>query len=158
MIPANLAEWVRRYQIPFAAMAELAAILNVDPPAGAIPTHKDEAFVQSTVRLEAARQGHWLGRNNVGALKDATGRVVRYGLANDSAKVNERIKSGDLIGWKRTLITPEMVGHTYARFWSVECKRPGWRYSGDDRERAQAAWATLVLVNGGDAQFSTGQI
>lgn len=158
MIPAGLADWVRRWGIPYPAVVELAALHNVqpreEPPAWGA---KDEAFVQSTARLQAARAGDWLGRNNVGALKDERGRLVRYGLANDSAKVNTVIKSGDLIGWKRLMIEPSHVGTLVAQFWSLECKRPGWTYTGTEREVAQFNWANFVTANGGLASFTTGE-
>ncbi|MNE94659.1 hypothetical protein D3C80_1926510 [compost metagenome] len=49
-----------------------------------------------------------------------------------------------------------MVGQKLAQFVSVEVKRPGWRFAGTDRERAQQAWVNLVAANGGHAFFSTG--
>jgi hypothetical protein len=84
--------------------------------------------------------------------------VVRYGLANDSAKVNAQVKSGDLIGLYRLTVTPDMVGQVIGQFWSLECKRPGWRYAGTPREVAQANWAALVVANGGRASFTTGEL
>src|ERR1700677_1701677 len=81
-----------------------------------------ESQVQSLVRLEAARKNIRLWRNNVGVLQDETGRPVRYWLANDSKALNEKIKSGDLVGWRPMLITPAMIGATVAQFVSRECK------------------------------------
>ena len=46
------------------------------------------AAVQAAVRLEAARMGILLFRNNVGALIDVRGIPVRYGLANESTQIN----------------------------------------------------------------------
>lgn len=116
-----------------------------------------EASTQSAVRLEAARRGARLFRNNVGVLVDAKGRPVRFGLANDSAAVNRVVKSADLIGWEPVLITPDMVGSVIARFLSVECKAPDWRLDPrDPHEMAQVAWAQLVISGGGRAIFATG--
>jgi hypothetical protein len=116
-----------------------------------------EALTQSAVRLEAARRGFHLFRNNVGVLVDIKGRPVRFGLANDSAAVNRAVKSADLIGWEPVVITPDMVGQTIARFLSVECKPAGWRFDPrDEHELAQAAWAQLVINAGGRALFATG--
>lgn len=122
-----------------------------------------ESRVQALVRLEAPHAGVRLWRNNVGVLRDETGRPVRYGLANDTAALNGRIKSGDLIGWRKTLITPEFVGHHVAVFISRECKAEDWmpapptdvaRFA---REEAQRRWCSLVNADGGDARFATGQ-
>lgn len=117
-----------------------------------------EATIQAKVRLEAARQGICLFRNNVGVLKDATGRPIRYGLANDSSRINGVVKSGDLIGWLPLVITQEHVGQTIAQFTSLECKAGGWEYSGTEREKAQLAWIRLVIAGGGYAKFTTGDI
>ena len=119
----------------------------------------NEASVQSIVRLEAARRGWQLWRNNVGVLLDAKGRPVRYGLANDSKAVNQNVKSADLIGIRPVVVTPDMVGQIIGQFVSIECKHDGWRPSmTDEHEMAQARWAELVLLAGGYAIFSTGQI
>lgn len=116
-----------------------------------------ESRVQSLVRLEASQFDTKLWRNNVGVLLDATGRPVRYGLANDSAALNRVLKSGDLIGWRTIIVTPDMVGRRIARFVSRECKPEGWRYTGTEREVAQLAWADLINAAGGDAAFATGE-
>lgn len=115
-----------------------------------------EAKVQSLVRIEAAKNGVWLTRNNVGALRDDNGRPVRYGMANESKQQNERIKSGDLIGLAKRLITPRDVGTIIGQFYSRECKPEGWTYTGTEREVAQLAWANFINANGGDACFVTG--
>lgn len=116
---------------------------------------KLEDEVQSELRLKIAREGRTtVFRNNSGATQDKTGRVIRYGLANDSARVNEVLKSHDLIGWTRTVITPDMVGKTVAVFTSIECKREGWKSDPKDkRETAQRTWADAVNGNGGIARF-----
>ncbi len=125
-------------------------------PAEAPGAGKSEAWAQSVVRLEASEKGVKLFRNNVGVLEDKTGRPVRYGLGNDSPKMNEVIKSGDLIGLKSVIITPAMIGHRFGQFVSVECKSPGWQFTGTSREKAQLAWANLVNSMGGMACFATG--
>lgn len=125
------------------------------------PPPTSEAYVQSLVRLEAPAKGVRLWRNNVGVLLDANGRPVRYGLANDSATLNRELKSGDLIGWRPVLITPDMVGRVIAQFVSRECKPADWRpaLSGDrwEHEEAQRRWAKLINDAGGDACFATGE-
>lgn len=125
------------------------------------PPPISEAYVQSVVRLEAPAKGVRLWRNNVGVLLDKSGRPVRYGLANDSRGLNEKLKSADLIGWRRVLITPDMVGRLIAQVVSRECKPPDWRpaLTGAlfEHEEAQRAWARIINEDGGDACFATGE-
>jgi hypothetical protein len=149
----NLFEWARKHDVSREALNELLgmSVQYARPPKG-----DDESAVQSAVRLEAARSGVQLFRNNVGVLADKTGRPVRYGLANDSTAVNKVIKSADLIGWRTVHIGQEHVGTYIAQFVSRECKHPGWTWKGSERELAQAAWAALVASAGGDAQFVNG--
>lgn len=119
-------------------------------------TTASEARVQSEVRLEAARYGVHLWRNNVGVLTDDRGRPVRYGLANDSAQLNAVLKSSDLVGWRPVVVTPDMVGRTLAVFCARECKAEGWTFRGTDREIAQQRWLDMINQNGGDAAFVSG--
>lgn len=151
----NLEEWATRWNIPPQAFAELAACSIVEPDPDALVGGKSEAFVQSTVRLEAAHASPpcFLWRNNVGAGKLASGNFVRFGLGNDSKKLNERMKSGDLIGGRSIVITSAMVGSRFLQFVSRECKREDWKYRGTAEENAQLAWATLINSLGGDAQI-----
>lgn len=126
-------------------------------PKGVAGEGKSESWAQSLVRIEASRKGVYLFRNNVGALKDATGRVVRYGLGNDSASLNEVLKSSDLIGWRPFLVRREHIGHTVAQVVAREMKEPGWQYSGDAHEKAQLAFLNLLNSCGGDGAFATGE-
>ena len=153
-----LAEWAATWHVPPEALDDLRRRLGSEPPPPppAAQGHS-EAWAQSAVRIEAAARGMRLWRNNCGALLDQRGVPVRYGLANDSKALNERIKSADLIGIKPVKITPAHVGGTIGQFMSREIKAPGWRYRGDEHERAQLAWALLVTSLGGDAAFATGR-
>lgn len=117
---------------------------------------KSEAEVQAELRLLAPQRGETLWRNNVGVLRDERGVPVRYGLANETKAMNQRWKSADLIGWRRVVVTPDMVGQTLAVFTSYEVKYEGWRYTGAGRESAQKAWADLVTLAGGYACFWAG--
>lgn len=147
------------------AAAELAALLvaGSGPASGASPTD-NEAKVQAAARLSIAQQGALSWRNNVGATPakcpkcNAPGQPVRYGLANDSTKLNKFIKSSDLILLIPRLITADMVGSRIGQFGAVEMKAPGWTYKGKGREVAQAAWLSLVAAHGGYSSFSTGDI
>jgi hypothetical protein len=83
---------------------------------------------------------------------------VRYGLANDSPALNKRLKSADLIGWETVPVANLDPRGVVARFLSVECKEPGWRFHpNNEREQAQAMWAALVNNSGGRAIFATGR-
>src|SRR6185437_4671449 len=98
---------------------------------------KSEAGILSEIRLEASEHGARLWRNNVGATYTDKGDFIRYGLANDSMQLNQAIKSADLIGIRPVLITQDHVGQIIGQFISREIKKPGWRYTGNNRERAQ---------------------
>lgn len=158
-IVLSLYTWAARHGVTRQALDELRAIMvgpDLTPDVGAVPG--SEAAVQNNVRLLASAQGGRLWRNNVGCLNDERGVPVRFGLANDSGAVNHVCKSSDLIGIMPVTITPEMVGHTVGQFWSVECKREGWKYSGNTREAAQLKWLEIVTALGGRAAFSTGAL
>lgn len=158
MIPFNLAAWALRHHVSHEALNELRLGVGAalppppPPPRGVGP----EAHAQALVRLDAAQKGVHLWRNNVGVLEDKTGRPVRYGLANDSRQLNAVFKSSDLIGVRPVTIGPEHVGRVLGQFVARECKPAGWRYTGSDREEAQAAFIHAVLSQGGDAAFATG--
>jgi hypothetical protein len=150
-----LTEWAKRWGIPLHAIEELRTFICNQVPADELGI--SEAAISNRVRLEASKRGCRLWRNNVGAATMEDGSFVRYGLANDSAKVNAVIKSADLIGIRPLLIEPWMVGHTVGQFVSREIKKSNWRYTGNDREKAQMSWALLVLSFGGDAAFATSE-
>jgi hypothetical protein len=103
----------------------------------------NELDVQNIIRIEAAKIGMILWRNNSGALRDIKGRLVRYGLGNDSTTTNKVMKSSDLIGIYKGL------------FVAIECKAEGWTYRGTDRELAQSAFLMLVRRNGGIGCFAS---
>jgi hypothetical protein len=145
----TLLEWAHKWRISPDALRDLCNTAIVAPTVQDLT--KSEARVQSEVRLEAAQKGYYLFRNNVGALQDKTGRVVRYGLGNDSSAVNEHFKSADLIGLRRVLITEAMVGQHVGQFVSVECKGGNWKWAATPRECAQLAWANLINAQGGHA-------
>jgi len=153
-----LQSWAARWRVSNAAMAELTqVVLAADGGAGPAAPGASEAAVQSQIRVHASRMGWRLWRNNVGVYNDPeTGAYVRFGLANDSAQVNRVCKSADLIGIRPVVITPGHVGSTIGQFVSLECKHAGWKWSGSEREQAQAAWAALVTRLGGLARIVTG--
>lgn len=155
MSPARVDQWKVNKALDIIdrlADVQRAAVPNVSTQASGT----SEAHAQSVVRLDAARYGVWLTRNNVGVLTDRNGRPVRYGLANESKQQNAVMKSADLIGIRPVTITPDMAGQTIGQFVSREVKPAGWSYTGGGREAAQMVWASLVNRYGGDAQFTTG--
>lgn len=94
----------------------------------------DELAVQNAIRLEHGAGPARLWRNNTGALKDAQGRLVRYGLCPGSS---------DLIGLRTRIITEADLGHRFAQFVAIEVK---------DRGRAtpeQQAFIAMVQAAGG---------
>lgn len=126
-----------------------------------------EAVVQQRAWLEHAPFGV-MWRNNSGACTDATGRLVRYGLGNDSAQINKVMKSSDLIGITPTLITPEMVGYYLGVFTAMETKPSNWKMptpiagrkfedqpEATKRAIAQAHFHDIVRANCGYAGFVT---
>jgi hypothetical protein len=96
----------------------------------------DELRVQNEIRLELGRGPTRLWRNNTGALKDATGRLVRYGLCPGSS---------DLIGFRTVTITPDMVGRKVAVFAAIEVK------DGGRATAEQQAFIAMVRERGGIA-------
>jgi hypothetical protein len=150
-------QWAKRWNVPVTAIHELLQSMGTgfDSPQVAAPG-LSEAAVQSAIRVEAAHKGVMLFRNNVGVLQDVAGRPVRYGLCNDTPALNKKIKSGDLIGLRRLLITPAHVGTIVGQFVSREVKAAGWRYTGTGHEAAQAKWIEIVMSHGGDASFASG--
>lgn len=96
-----------------------------------------EAAIQAEIRKNLCRGNVRLFRNNVGAAKDAAGRLVRYGLAKGSA---------DLIGWVSKEITSADIGKTIAQFASIEVKSA----TGAVRPE-QTNWAQVVTDAGGIA-------
>lgn len=117
-----------------------------------------ETKLYTPIAVAASKQGDRLFRNNVGTGFQLVSRPppgwkppdflkpFTYGLPSGS---------GDLVGWARVIITPEMVGQTVAVFASVEVKDPTWRstpsFENSDRGRAQASWARVVVEAGGRA-------
>lgn len=149
----SLCDWQQRWGIPDAAIAELVTDFTHSAPG---LQGDGESAIQAQVRLEAAKLGLLLCRNNVGAGTLDNGNFIRWGLANDSANLNKAVKSADLIGIRRVLIEPYHVGGVIGQFVSREVKRAGWRYGDSATERAQLKWATIVNSYGGDAKFTNG--
>lgn len=156
--PVVLDQWARQWGVSADALLDLRNRMGIasDPEVAVSGKAGSETRQQALIRLDAAQQGVWLTRNNVGALPDARGVPVRYGLANESKAQNSAVKSADLIGMRSILIGPHHVGSVIAQFVSREAKHEGWTFKGDAHETAQLAWAEFVIAKGGDAAFCTG--
>lgn len=117
---------------------------------------KSESDVQQVIQIDGPRYGCQLLRNNSGAFTDASGRTIFFGLGNISKKHSDKIKSSDLIGFKRILITPQMVGTVVAVIAAIECKKPEWKPEKkfDSRENAQLAFVSWIKAAGGYAGFA----
>jgi hypothetical protein len=66
-------------------------------------------------------------------------RMIKFGLL---------VGSGDYIGWKSVVVTPEMVGKKVAVFLSVEIKSEDGK-----RSEEQENWSAIVRYSGGIAVF-----
>lgn len=114
-----------------------------------------EAAVQQHIRTQIALTGVELWRQNVGACTDANGRVIRYGILNDSKQLNQRFKSSDLVGIRPILVTADMVGQVVGVFAAIECKASNWTYRpNDEHTQAQQRFIDLVRAAGGFAGFA----
>jgi hypothetical protein len=125
-----------------------------------------EASVQAARRLEAARHGLVLWRNNLGCYQDERKNFIRYGLANDNPAGQKVFKSSDLIGIRPTQCP---CGLTYGVFTAEETKHAGWTYGGDKpcscrphkpqckpcHEKGQLNFLNFVIAKGGIARFVT---
>ena len=87
-------------------------------------------------------------------MTDQTGRLIRFGLGNESPALNKVWKSSDLIGILPVVVQPSHVGKTLGVFLAVETKKPGWHLTpGDKRGQAQAAFLQSVRGFGGVGGF-----
>lgn len=157
-LPLNLKQWQILHGVSDLAMIDLMSMFGVTQhsPTSTRSKPLSESAVQAYSQLDYAKAGDILWRNNVGVLMDARNIPVRYGLANESKKMNEEVKSSDLIGITRVLITPEMVGTTIGQFTAIETKKQAWKWSGNAHEVAQLKFHQIVVSYGGKANFYNG--
>lgn len=101
------------------------------------PGDLTEHRTQQQIRLALSKGATRLWRNNTGALRDANGQLIRFGLCQGSA---------DLIGYHSITITPEMVGQRVAVFLAVEVKSERGRPTS-----AQEAFLNHIRTAGGRA-------
>lgn len=120
-----------------------------------VSTVTSESAVQNQIRLAASNAGNFLWRNNSGAVTTADGRHIRFGLGNDSAKINAVLKSSDLIGITPVVIMPHHIGCVVGVFTAIECKSSAWRGPRSEHDRAQQNFINTVRQAGGFADFCT---
>lgn len=155
-------EWAKAWGVSPEAQADYAvrcglAMDSVTPEINTGKSKGSETRQQALTRIEAANNGIWLTRNNVGVMFDEREIPVRYGLANESKQQNTLMKSGDTIGIRTLLIGPQHIGMKIGQFVSVEMKKEGWTYNSNDKhEVAQFNWANFVNSKGGFAIFCNG--
>lgn len=119
-----------------------------------------ESSVAQRALLEAAQFNINLMRNNVGACQDQTGRLIRYGLMNESKKQNDECKSSDLIGITPVNAYVQLPNFTgwcmLGVFTAIETKASKWFFSqSDERAVAQLAFHDMVRSYGGFAGFAS---
>jgi len=149
----NLNEWAIKWNIPFNAVQDLRVQMGVLEVGITQKRDGSEAAVQASERLKASQMGARLWRNNVGAAHTPEGGFIRWGLANESKAMNDKIKSSDLIGINPIAILPGHVGSVIGQFVARETKRENWTYTANKHELAQLAFIELVNSLGGDAKF-----
>lgn len=145
-------EWATGWGLPPEAVLQLRAYIM--PPAAPC-TAVSETDTQNRIRVEAAQRGGFLWRNNNGACRTNDGRTIRYGLGNDSKRINERFKSPDLVGIFPVTVQQRHIGQTLGVFAGIEIKHPDWQGPENDRDRAQAAFLAVIAHRGGIATFAT---
>lgn len=148
-----LDHWARCWGVQPQALIELKQLFMAINTDSEINTVGGETELQAKIRLEAGRKGMRLFRNNVGAAYTQGGGFIRFGLVNDSAALNKKIKSSDLIGIRPVTIQSQHVGGTFGQFMAREVKKPDWKFRGTDRENAQLKFIKLITALGGDACF-----
>lgn len=153
-------EWAKEFGVSAIAVTALKQRMGIDVGYQTLQTDAppgSEGRQQALVTLEAANLKIRLFRNNSGAMIDDEGRQVRFGLGNISKQWNEVLKSPDLVGWRRRVITPDMVGTVIGQACMREMKHEGWKFSPTDKhEAAQLAFLQLAIADGCDAAFATG--
>lgn len=148
----DLYAWAHKHGVSAHAQIELMDMLDPSRQTMIQDGGSSEAAVQAVCRVIAPRYQASLWRNNNGAHMTNDGRHVRFGLGNDSTKLNKRWKSSDLIGI--TPVKSTNAGQIFGVFTAVECKSPGWNSPKNDRDRAQAAFHNTVRSKGGIALFA----
>ncbi len=117
--------------------------------------HEKRCFDQGGLIIQNEFGGaYW--RNNAGACYDNSGRLIRFGLGNDSEKLWKTYKSVDQIACIPVRIEPHHVGRIFGVMGAFEDKARDWKLTpGDARGQAQLNFMQHVGSLGGIAGFVT---
>lgn len=158
----QLMQWAAQWHVPLEAIQDLqrriGLVASALPLPEAIAGASEAAVSADAVRQARELHGAFLWRNNSGAYSadKPPSPGTRWGLGNDSAKINEVMKTPDYVGIWPFHVGSEHVGRTIGQFCAIEMKAAGWSFSGTPREKAQLNYLELVLRQGGRAQFHAG--
>lgn len=116
--------------------------------------NKNESTIQDSIRVALSTEGISNWRNNSGVLPNHVGTPVRFGLGNESKKINKVSKSSDLIGIVPMLIEQRHVGTTVGVFLAVECKKEIFQFNpNNEKDVAQLNFINHVNSRGGIGGF-----
>ena len=158
----TLNDWIQRWwpMLPAHARLEYAEIMHPHEHVRPVSSDRSESSVQANIRI-AASLNHkaplWRNNSGAGEFTDEHGktRYVRFGLGNESARLNKRWKSADLIGICPLVIQHRHVGRTIGVFLAVETKPEGWSLKpSDKRAEAQGNFLNSVASFGGLSGFA----
>lgn len=142
----NFHAWAIKWNVSFDALQDLMNMFATEERPADGMQDEIEAEVQQQIRVYAGTIGGVMWRNNSGTFMNPNDRLVRFGLGNDSAKLNKKYKSPDLVGLTR------LTGGVLIL---CEVKRPGWTGPKTEHEVAQAAFLTHAASFGAKAGFAT---
>jgi hypothetical protein len=85
-----------------------------------------ELNILKTIMLALSKIGVIILRNNIGALFNEKGQLVRFGVGGKGGS--------DLIGINTIIITPEMVGDKIGVFVAIEVKAPSGKLTKEQEQ------------------------
>ncbi len=99
--------------------------------------------VVPNILLECGKHNMRLFKNIRGMFYTKDGREIKAGLMADH--------SGDLVGWTKIVITPDMVGRSVAIYTEIEAKNSKWKKPKNQHEKDQAERMEKIKTFGGIA-------
>ena len=87
-----------------------------------------ESTIQNQIMIELSKHGNYVLRVNSGTFWG--GEIISHSgdmllLKHPTRVMGAPAGTSDVIGCRTVVITPEMVGKTFAQFCALEIKRPG---------------------------------